>query len=402
DLAAITTAIEAPSLSDFPPSPLDAKLDALRAAVFARPRRLRMRVFGAVAIVVGAVLSAGVVRGALRFLAVPDPDFFDAVTRLPDELPWLLGAGAAPFALGAAFSASSTSYRLYKHRKRHHNWVVEARDELDQAMVRHVTRDIAGYFYERLDFARLLWLQRIFRGYKERLEEALHRLEGVRAALARAEHALAQEERKLDERLDDAKDGGGILFRGVVAKADALAVYEDVRPPEVTAVAARFLRDSLAAEREARARDGRDVETAWAVAPFAEPARLLELSLRELATGGGLSPFEHPSPALSASVKESVRGLLRQLALKLSPPLAVAPHGAPREHTRRIAVVPPAARELFDQLFTSENVRGTWELLDASEDPNRVHLLVVRTDLDRASLGRLTAPPPAPADGGAR
>lgn len=397
DLAAISAAIEAPSLSDFPPSPLDAKLAALRTAVFARPRPPRMRVFGGLAIVVGAALTAGVIRGALRFLAVPDPGFFDAASALPGELPWLLGAGAAPFAIGAALSATSTSYRLYKHRKRHHNWVVEARDDLDQALVRHVTRDIVGYFYERLDFARLLWLQRIYRSYSERLEEALLRLEGVRAALARAEHALAQEERRLDERLDDAKGGGGILFRGVVAKADALAVYEDVRPPEVTAVAARLLRDTLAEEREARAKDGGDPAIAWAAAPFAEPERLLAFSLRELATGGGLSPFEHPSPALAEAVTEAVRALLRQLALKLSAPLAVAPHGASNEHTRRVAVVPPAARDLFDRLFTSENVRGGWELLDASEDPHRVHLLVVRTDLDRASLARVSAPAPAPA-----
>jgi hypothetical protein len=389
DLDAIAHQIEAPNLADFPPSPLDPKLDALRTAVFARPRPLRMRVFGTIAGAVGAVLAAGVLRGALRFLAVPDPDFFDALSPLPNELPWLLGAGAIPFALGAAFSAPSTSYRLYKHRKRHHNWVVEARGELDQAMVRHVTREIVGYFYERLDYTRLLWLKRIFRAYKERLEEALLRLEGVRAALSRTEHALQQEERRLDERLDEVKSGGGILFRGVVAKSDALAVYEDVRPPEATAVAARLLRESIADERKARAKDGRDTDTAWAVAPFADPARLLAFCLRELATSGGLSPFDHPSPALSATVTEAVRALLRQLALKLSAPLAVAAHSAPSEHTRRVAIVPPAARDLFEKMFASENVRGAWELLPDSEDPHRAHLLVVRTDLDRASLLRV-------------
>lgn len=392
DLEAISAAIEAPNLADFPASPLDAKLETLRTAVFARPRPLRMRVFGTLSAGVGAVLTAGIVRGALRFLAVPDPAFFDALTPLPSTLPWLLGSGAIPFAIGAALSSTSTSYRLYKHRKRHHNWVVEARDELDQAMARHVNREIVGYFYERLDYTRLLWLKRIYRAYKERLEEALLRLEGVRAALARSEHALAQEERRLDERLDEAKSGGGILFRGVVTKSDATAVYEDVRPPEVTAVAARLLRDAIADERKARAKDGRDVASAWAAAPFTEPARLLSFSLRELATGGGLSPFEHPSPALASAVSEAVRGMLRQLALKLSAPLTVASVGASSEHTRKVAIVPPAARELFEQMFASENVRGTWELLPVSEDANRVHLLVVRTDLDRASVQRAGAP----------
>src|SRR5262249_47573113 len=156
--------------------------------------------------------------------------------------------------------------------------------------------------------------------------------------------ALTQEERRLDERLDEAKSSGGILFRGVVAKSDALAVYEDVRPPEATAVAARLLRESVADERKARLKDSRDPLTAWAVAPFADPARLITFSLRELATGGGLSPFEHPSPALASTVTEAVRALLRQLALKLSAPLAVAQHGAPSEHTRKVAIVPPAAR----------------------------------------------------------
>ncbi|MFO0588304.1 MAG: hypothetical protein U0441_12220 [Polyangiaceae bacterium] len=392
DLDAISAAIEAPDLQDFPSSPLDAKLDALRTAVFARPRRLRMRVFGSMAAGVGAVLTAGILRGALRFLAVPDPHFFDALAPLPNELPWMLANGAIPFALGAAFSTSSTSYRLYKHRKRHHNWVVEARDDLDQAMARHVNHDIVGYFYERLDYTRLLWLKRIYRAYKERLEEALLRLEGVRAALARTEHALSQEERRLDERLDDAKSSGGILFRGVVAKSDALAVYEDVRPPEVTAVAGRLLRDSIADERKVREKDGRDVASAWAAAPFTEPARLLAFSLRELATGGGLSPFSHPSPALATAVAEAVRDMLRKLALKLSAPLTVAAVGASNEHTRRVAVVPPAARELFEKTFDAENVRGTWEINPVSEDESRVHLLVVRTDLDRASLVRAGAP----------
>lgn len=390
ELSSISAAIEAPSLSDFPASPLDPKLDALRTAVFARPRPLRMRVFGALSALASAALMAGILRGGLRFLAVPDPDFFDAAASLPSELPWMLGAGAAPFAIGLGLAASSTSYRLYKHRKRHHNWVVEARDDLDQAMVRHVTRDIVGYFYERLDYTRLLWLQRIYRAYKERLEEALHRLEGVRAALSRSEHALQQEERRLDERLDDAKSGGGILFRGVVAKADALAVYEDVRPPEVTAVASRLLRDSLTEERKIREKDGLDPMTAWTVAPFAEPSYLLDFSLRELATGGGMSPFEHPSPALASAVEDAVRSLLRQLALKLSAPLAVAPGRAESVHTRRVAIVPPAARELFERTFTSENLRGGFELLDVSEDPHRVYLLVVRTDLDRASLALST------------
>jgi hypothetical protein len=250
-----------------------------------------------------------------------------------------------------------------------------------------------GYFYERLDYTRLLWLKRIYRAYKERLEEALLRLEGVRAALARSEHALTQEERRLDERLDEAKNAGGILFRGVVTKTDALAVYEDVRPPEVTAVASRLLRDSVAEEREARAKDGRDPLTAWAAAPFAEPARLLAFGMRELTTGGGLSPFEHAGPALAAAVSEAVRGLLRQLALKLSAPLAIAPAPTADAHTRHVAVVPPAARDLFEQMFASENVRGTWELMPVSEDPHRVHLLVVRTDLDRASLLRTAALP---------
>ena len=410
ELAAISTAIEAPNLASYPPSPLDAKLEALRTAVFARPRRLRMRVFGTLAAAVGAVLTAGILRGALRFLAVPDPDFFDASAPLPQELPWLLGAGAIPFAIGAVFSSSSTSYRLYKHRKRHHNWAVEARDDLDQAMVRHVQRDIVGYFYERLDYTRLLWLKRIYRAYKERLEEALLRLEGVRAAIASAEHALQQEERRLDERLDDAKDGGGILFRGLVAKTDALTIYDDIRPPEVTAVAARLLRDSVADERAAREKDGRDPKLAWSAAPFAEPDRLLAFSLRELATGGGLSPFEHPSPALGEAVKEAVRSLLRQLALKLSAPLSFTPHAAHSENTRRVVIVPPPARELFEATLTAENVRGGWELLPVSEDPHRVHLLVVRTDLDRASIARLAAagpeaaaapakPAPAPAKG---
>src|SRR5690606_32158327 len=141
------------------------------------------------------------IRGGLRLLAAPDLPYFDPFAELPAALPWALGRGAAPFALGAAVAASSVGYRLWKHDRRHHNWVVEARDALDQALKGYLSRDVVAHFRKRLHYGRLLWTQRIFKRIVDRLEEAIAALEGVRAALAAADAELAREERRLDERL---------------------------------------------------------------------------------------------------------------------------------------------------------------------------------------------------------
>jgi hypothetical protein len=287
-----------------------------------------------------------------------------------------------PFLLGAVLSGSSTYYRLWKHRKRHHNWVTEARDELDQALKRYLARDVVSYFYRRLHYTRLLWVQRIYTRLVERIEEAASALTAVRAALGYADQHLTRDERTLEERLESSAVTGGILLRGLVTSADANAIYAEIRPAELLAAAERHLRESLE-------------KHAWQSAPFADPERLLAFSRREIASAAELSPFTAQGSALNQAASRATRTFLRQLALKLSPPLSVVEAvAADAGRPNRIAFVPPDAEPLVETTLESENLRGVWEIRAVSADRHRLHLLIERSGLplDALSIVRKTRP----------
>jgi hypothetical protein len=289
-----------------------------------------------------------------------------------------------PYVIGAVLASSSTYYRLWKHYKRHHNWVVEARDELDQALKRYIQGEVVSYFYRRLHYTRLLWVQRIYRAVVERIEEAIAALEGARAALASADQRLAQEERALADRFEAEGSRGGILFRGVLSPSEAGAVYEELKPPNVQAMAERFLRDAIKQGSEG-----------WRSAPFADTAALLETASKELATLDTICPFKPESEALFKCASEAARSFLQKLALKLSPPLATSeiPAEGPAR-TRHIAVVPPEAEELIRSILADENLRGGWDVRGLSKDGRRIHLLIERSELaiDSIRLGGGRAP----------
>jgi hypothetical protein len=259
--------------------------------------------------------------------------------------------------------------------------VVEARDALDQALERFLSRDVVGYFYKRLHAAQLLWVQRIYRRLVERIEEATAELETVRAALAHTESSLAREERALDDRLDAGTARAGLLYRGLLSPADARAVYGDVRPLDLPPLADRFLTEALAAAD-------------WRMAPFADPQRLLPFCARELSALDKTSPFSPDGTALHAAAKKATRTFLQQLALKLSPPLALvetSAHGG--RPLGQFAIVPPEAHELIERTLEDENLRGGWQVLAESRDHRRVHLLLERCELP---LGALALAQPLP------
>lgn len=378
--------IESPDLDPFPASPLDARLYAVHEAAFFRPRKLRMRIHGAIGIVLSTVLMAGVILGAYRALAAPDPAFFDLTAPPPAGRLGLIARWPVPFALAAAVSASSVYYRLWKHYKRHHNWVVEARDELDQALKAHLSRDVVSYFYRRLHYTRLLWVQRIYRRLVERLDEAIAMLEGIRAALAQADAELAQEERALEDRIAAEGERGGILFRGLLSPGGAGEVYEEIKPVDIQAAAERFVRESLKAGP-------------WTGAPFADMPALFAFCDRELARLASLCPFKADSEALFRCASEATRTFLKRLALKLSPPLAtIEAKGTELPRGRHIAVVPAEAEAFVSEVLAEENVRGGWDVRGLSKDPRRLHLLIDRGGISLDAL-RLAAADPAARSG---
>lgn len=386
--------IESPDLAPFPESPLDAKLAPIHEAAFFRPRLYRMKIFGGLAVFLGMALFAGVIVGAYRGLVAPDPAFFNLAAPAPRGLARSFVTWPMPFVIGAALAGSSTYYRLWKHYKRHHNWAVEARDELDQALKRYLRGDVVSYFYRRLHYTRLLWVQRIYRSVVERLDEAILALEGARAALSAADARLAQEERALADRFETEGTRGGILFRGLLSPADAAAVYEELKPPNMLAMAERFLRDSIK-----RAREG------WMGAPFADTSALLDAANTELSSLASICPFKPDSGALFRCASEAARSFLQKLALKLSPPLATAEYSHESHgRSRHIAVVPEEAEDLIRSILGGENLRGGWEIRGLSRDTRRIHLLIERRDLplDALRLGGALPPSPSSASTGRR
>ncbi|MEM9488640.1 MAG: hypothetical protein AAGC55_05820, partial [Myxococcota bacterium] len=141
------TRIDAPDLRPFPLSPLTDGVDAIDRACAAWPRRnpFRLRWLG-----LACVLCATFLFGSFIHLG----------------LSWLLADGqpASPWwasgALGAAVAGAVIGYSLWRHIKRHYNWLCSARDELDQSLRRYLHRDVVAYFRSRLHYTRLLWSYR--------------------------------------------------------------------------------------------------------------------------------------------------------------------------------------------------------------------------------------------------
>ena len=340
--------IASPNLRRFPPSPLDGGIAAIAEATEARPRHspFRMQLFGWLSIFLGTFMIGALVHAA------------------DSGLPWW---GSA--LVGLAFALSTWGYLLWRHIKRHHNWVCQARDDLDQALQRYLYKDVVDYFRRRLNYTRMLWVYRIYGRLTQRLGDLVVQLEGGRAAINEAERRLSAQHHDLLERRGFVDTKSGILYRSVL-RADTLdAFYRVVKPPDVSTVAERYLAHVV-----------RDVDPLEA--PFADPVSLLAFCEKELEHILEMSPYEDESNPLFAAVADSVRAYLRQLALKLSPPLeviGVATGDAPT--ATRILVIPPDAVAMVEHIIKSDNLDRGWHVRPMSEDGSRIHLLIERGEL---------------------
>ena len=362
--------IDAPDLPRFPPSPLDARTDAVHEAAAAWPRQTpdRMRLLSAVAVVLGTLALGGI----LHMAAGLSRDLIADLIGRP--LPWWASAAA-----GLALAWSGARYALWRHRKRHHNWLQQARDDLDQALARYLHRDVVDYFRRRLGYTRLLWSYRIYDRLTGRLDALAAQLEAGRAALAETERGLAAREHEGLARL--ARTGGagpmgeGVLHRRLLQPAVVEAFYGHARPADVSATAARFHAEATAAADPLEA-------------PFADEDRLLAFCRRELAHVRVLAPYEPARSPLADAVAEGVRAHLQKLALKLSPPLEVIQSAASEAPApRRVVIAPPEARALIEDSL--ESLDQSWVVRSQSGDPQRIHLLVARGGLPVEAVAAL-------------
>lgn len=371
----VVRAVEAPELSARPASPLGAKLAALEESVRLRPRPLRLRILGTTAGVMSAIAMAGLFVTAMRLFVLPNQTFFGPLRGVPEGLARMLVIPPIPYLLGASVALPSAAYRLWKHRKRHHNWVVEARDDLARALERHVREDLINHYARRLHHAKLLWVQRILSRLLARIEELLETLEAIRAVLGEADRSLRFEEADGHRALS----ASGLLIssalHGAIVRPDDIdGVYADVRPPEPRAAAERWIRESLS-------------EHAWVEAPFGSVPPLLEFCRRELASLADVSPFEEGESALHRAADDTTRRFLRRLFLKLSAPLEIAPkYATSAPAAQRVLFAPPEARRLIDAVLADGGFESGWDVRGLSPDRHAVVLVVARNGLPFESI----------------
>ncbi len=379
----VVRAVEAPELSARPASPLVAKLAALEESARLRPRPLRLRILGTTAGIMSGIALAGLFVTAMRLFVLPNQVFFGPIRGVPEGLARILVVPPIPYLLGASVALPSAAYRLWKHRKRHHNWVVEARDDLAQALERHVREDLISHYAKRLHHAKLLWVQRILSRLLARIEELLETLEAIRAVLGEADRALRFEEADGYRALS----ASGLLIssalHGTIVRPDDIdAVYADVRPPEPRAAAERWMRESLS-------------EEPWVEAPFGSVKPLLEFCHRELASLAEVSPFEEGESSLHRAADDTTRRFLRRLFLKLSAPLEIAPkYAASAPAAQRLLFAPPEARRLIDSVLADGGFEGGWDVRGLSPDRHAVVLVVARNGLPFESIAVARAEDP--------
>lgn len=358
--------IDAPDLPRFPPSPLDACTAAVHEAAASWPRRepARMRLLGGVAVALGTLVLGSLVHLAAAAIGPAWP---------ASPLPWWASAAA-----GLLVALSGVRYALWRHGKQHHNWLCQARDALDQAVERYLHRDVIDYFRRRLDYTRALWVYRIYRQSAARLDGLVARMNAGRAALAEAGRVVAAREHERVARLGEPASGaGGILYRRLLQPDVVQAFYRHVRPADVSAAALRFHEQAVAA--------GDPLD-----APFADLERLLAFCRRELEPVRTIAPYEPDGSPLAEAVAAGVREHLRRLALKLSPPLELAPaHAAEAPPPQRMVIAPPEARALVDASL--EPLDQSWRVRSHSGDPQRIHLLLERGGLPVAAVAGLEA-----------
>ena len=359
--------IASPNLHRFPPSPLDRGVAAIQEATDARPRRspFRMRFFGGLSVLLGTFLIGSLVHAVFMHGG--------------HELPWW-GSGLT----GLAFSLSTWGYLLWRHMKRHHNWVCAARDDLAQSLQRYLNKDIIDYFRRRLNYTRMLWVYRICRRVANRLDDLVLQLEGGRAALLDTERKISIKRRELLKHRGFAETEHGVLFRSVLNEETVDAFYQYIRPPDPSAVATRFLASVL--------EDNDPLE-----APFADPEALTTFCMNELEHIREMSPYGDPSSPLFAAVTTGIETYLRQLALKLSPPLElVGASVGEAPSPARTMIIPLEAQVVVEKILERNNLAHGWNIHALSNDMARIHLLIEQGELplDAVACSR------SPRDGG--
>jgi hypothetical protein len=366
-LARLDRALRSEELPPFPKTDgVQAAFRQLREESTRRPRPYRLMFFGVLVTLLAAALlhhvpkwilvsliqrrvhplalspsSMSIDVGAARFVVYPPWSFF-----------WLT------LAIGAGLG-----WWLSRHRQKRHEALLDARDSLQAAVRQYLDDDVGSsvrrYYETRLRFSLRSWALRILRRVREVADREAARLGRIGLALARLERELSADARRAER--PPAGDGGDLLYRTRVSPELLKKTYDAVRPSSDLAI-------KLFAALEPPA-------------PGEVPEYLLAERVLELVT-----PEVRPSPdVLRAHASSFVVEFVGELAGKLGAPLEVQGFDE-RAAERQYLFAPDWAT---DAIRDAERTLGPLPALKPHGDPDRVHLVSMRTALAKDSIAIL-------------
>jgi hypothetical protein len=376
-LSRLERELKAAELPPFPKTDgVESAFRALREESTRRPRPYRLLFFGVLAtLALAAMLHhlpkwllvvVGMRRVPPLAIAPSSMDVDVGAARWFVDPPWVF------FWLVAVIGVV-VGMILSRHRKQRHEALLDARDDLRAAVRRYLNDDVGAsvrrYYESRLVFSLRSWAYRILRRLREVAGAEAERLGRISLALGKLERELGAEVRRAERPPE--RGPGDLLYRTRVTPELLQSTYEAVRPASDLAV-------KLFGEIEAP-KENEPPEYL-----FAE--RLLEF----------VEPEVKPRPeVLAERAAPFVVEFVSELAGKLGAPLEVAEfddRAAERQYLFAPAWAEGAVRE-------AERTIGPLPDLLPHGDPDRVHLVSLRTALTRGSIAVL-AGKGTPAHGG--
>jgi hypothetical protein len=225
-----------------------------------------------------------------------------------------------------------------------------------------VGESVRRYYETRLRFSLQSWARRILRRVREVASQEAERLGKIGLGLARLERELSAEAKRAER--PPAGDGGDLVYRTRVSPELLKKTYDAVRPSSDLAI-------KLFASLEPPA-------------PGEVPEFLLAERVLELVT-----PEVRPGPeVLRAHAASFVVEFVGELAGKLGAPLEVRGFDE-RAAERSYLFAPDWATDAIRQ---AERTFGPLPDLKSHGDPDRVHLVSMRTALAKDSIAILSEP----------
>jgi hypothetical protein len=341
---------------------VEAAFRDLREESTRRPRPYRLAFFGALAALVLAALLHHVPKWVLVSLIQrrvsplafwPSSMSFDVgaarwLVDPPWSFLWLL------LLIGALIG-----WWLARHRTKRHAALLDAQGALKAAVRRYLDDDVGSsvrrYYETRLSFSLRSWAYRILRRVREVADAEAARLGKIAQGLGRLERELSADARRAER---PPEGGGDLLYRTRVSPELLKQTYRALRPAGDLAV-------KLFAELPPAGPDD--------VPEYLLPQRVLAFVEPELEPGHDV---------LASQAAPFVVEFVSQLAGKLGAPLEVSGFDE-RTAERSYLFAPDWARDALDE--AARALGGLPERLPHA-DPDRVHLVSMRTALSRDSI----------------